>query len=181
MTGSVQTGGPPVTGGEKLKEEMGVGGEGMGNERWQEGRPSRWAVIVATLRGGSSLPATECRRRPGRHRDRPISLYNFNSRVDDFVRLVPFFFPPLARNLLAPSSARGRAQTTGARPPGLVPQGPVGGKFADVRFVEESEPTPTDRTEETVRNPIGSESFAFLGTDITEVRKKRGNVNPTHA
>jgi len=83
-------------------------------------------AIVAVLRGGSPrLNAAS----PWEASRRPLSLYNFNSRLDDFV-LLPFFFPFSRASCLV-----GCAQTTAGH---LVVPSPSEGKRVRV-FAERPE------------------------------------------
>lgn len=84
MTGSVRTG-PPATG-------VKVGATGNKRGKKEDSLSLFFVVgaIVAVLRGGSPRLNTAS---PWEASRRPLSLYNFNSRLDDFVRLTPFFSP----------------------------------------------------------------------------------------
>lgn len=82
MTGSVRTG-PPVTG-----VKVGAAGNKRGKKEDSISLFFVVGAIVAVLRGGSPRLNTAS---PWEASRRPLSLYNFNSRLDDFVRLTPFF------------------------------------------------------------------------------------------
>lgn len=111
MTGSVRTG-PPVIG-----VKVGAAGNKRGKKEDCLSLFFVVGAIVAVLRGGSSRLNTAS---PWEASRRPLSLYNFNSRLDDFVRLTPFFF--LLFLALRSVVEHGCAQTTGARPPGCSRQ-----------------------------------------------------------